>query len=132
MMFKLSLISLCLLSVGNTLETTTTLSSMTVSKSISLNSEATTNFQMNSKLKSPNIEADVTTKTTANHPVALIPTMIPNSKITPNFKTTSKPKTPKTSVTMKMTTVKSGGTTLNPKDNIHFLFYVIFLLFCVQ
>lgn len=131
MMFKLSLISLCLLSVGNTLETTTILSSMTVSKSISLNSEATTNFQMNSKLKSPNIEADVTTKTTANHPVALIPTMIPNSKTNPNFKT-SKPKTPKTSVTMKMTTVKSGGTTLNPKDNIHFLFYVIFLLFCVQ
>lgn len=140
-MFKVSLISLCFLSAGNTLETMTTSKPMEVSTStMSLNSEVTTSFQTTLKVQgSLETQTVLNTKTTSNSQTSLNPTMSPNSKTNPNSKTTSKPKTTlKTSVTskipttMKTTNVKSGGTILNPKDNIHSLLCNIFAVLCAM
>lgn len=119
MMFKLSLISLFLLFVGYTVGDATTISSMTV---------ANTTMDLNSK-------ATMDSKTMPNHQTTLIPTMNPNSKTTSHSnpkKTVKTAVTSKTATSVNTTTMKNDGNTLNPQDNVHFLFSVIFLLFCVH
>lgn len=108
MMFKLSLISLLLLFVDNTSGTSPpplTSSSMAVSDAkMSLSSQT-----------SPH------SKTTWN------------PKTTKKTAVTSKIAVPsKNAATLNTMVVTNGGTTLNSMGNIHFLFYLIFLLFCVQ
>lgn len=129
MMFKLSLISLCLLSAGNIMETESQTFSLATT-----GSTATTSFRATTSFTTFSMTAITTFKTTTNFQMPSKPKGSPNSETNPNSKTTSKHRTTlKTAVAPKIpTTMNSGSTTLNRKDNIHFLFYVIFLLFCVQ
>ena len=152
MMFKLLLISLFLLFVGYTLGDLTTSSSMTVTSTMkSLSSKASPDSKTTPNHQTtliPTISPNPKTTSQSNPTTTL---KAPNPKTTShsnpkttlkaaNSKTTShlNPKTTVTAaVTTKIattmnTTVKNDGTTLNPRDNIHCLFYVIFLLLCVH
>lgn len=125
MMFKLSFISLFLLFVTNTLGITTELmtsgSTTDSSPRKSLNSMTTPSFKTTS-----NLHTTSKSKTTSNLP------MISNMKMISNAKTTQLTTvSPKIVMTRNGNTMKSGSTTLNPMVNIHFLLYILCLLFCV-
>lgn len=119
MMSKLSLISLFLLFVDNTSGTSPpplTSSSMAVS-------DAKTSLSSQTSPHSKTTWNPKTTKKTA---------VTSKIAVTAKIAVTSKIMTSKNTATLNIMAETSGGTTLNPMDNIHFLFYVIFLLFCVQ
>lgn len=136
-MFKLSFISLFLLFVTNTSGITTELmtsgSTTDSSPRKSLNSMTTPSFKTtlnantNLSFKTTlNLHTTSKSKTTSNLP------MISNMKMISNAKTTQLTTvSPKIVMTRNGNTMKSGSTTLNPMVNIHFLLYILCLLFCV-
>lgn len=123
-MFKALIISLLLMFVHIT--GTVSASTTSASTAVSINK------------MSPNSKTNLNAGTKQNPMTSLNPGISSDIKVTQSSKMTPGPETnlpsamtPKTVRTLITKTVTNGSTILDAMFNIHFLSYVVFLLFCV-